>query len=106
VYLLEGSDDDGTAIDAELKTADMDFGTARHKRVPYAYLDTTDTTEIEPFSEERAIGKYTSSFNGRRTRMARGARGRFWAFKIRNKNGAPLDLRSLELYPHTVGRKV
>ncbi|MCK5919400.1 MAG: hypothetical protein KAG66_00560 [Methylococcales bacterium] len=106
LYLLEGPDDDGSSIQATIQTADMDFGTARHKRVPYAYLDTTDTTTIEPYTEERRIGKYTSSFKGRRTRLARGARGRFWSFKVANVDGAPLDLRSLELYTNAVGRKV
>jgi len=106
LYLLEGPDDEGGKIQATIQTADMDFGTARHKRVPYAYLDTTDTTTIEPFTEERKIGKYTSSFKGRRTRLARGARGRFWSFKVANVDGAPLDLRSLELYTNAVGRKV
>ncbi len=106
LYLLEGVNDNGKNIDAVFKTADMDFDTAKHKRVPYAYLDTTDATMIKPFAETTEVGQFSSNFKERRTRLARGARGRYWSFEVSNVNGEPLDLRSLELFTNTVRRKV
>lgn len=106
IYLLEGEKDGLENIAAKFKTADMDFGSTLHKRVPYVYLDTTDKTQITPFTDDRPNCTYPSNFNGRRTRLARGPKGRFWAFEVSNVNGLPLDLRSLEFYPTILSRKV
>jgi hypothetical protein len=106
VYLLSGDDDNGVRINASFKTGRMDMGTAHLKRVPYVYMDSQDKTVIQPFVENVAIGKFDSNYEGRRTRLARGANGRFWAFKVNNVAGGKMDIRSLELYPNVLSRKV
>lgn len=106
LYLLEGADDDGTAIDGKIKTSMMDFGTALHKRVPYMYLDSENSTKISPYVEDTLVGQYDSGFNGRRTKLPRGPKGRFWAFEVTNVAGSAMKLGSLEAYAQVLSRKV
>jgi len=106
LYLLEGATDADTAINARIKTSMMDFETALHKRVPYVYLDTEFDTTITPYVEGAATGEYTAGFNGRRTHLARGPRGRQWEFEVKNVDGGDMKLGSLEALAQVITRKV
>lgn len=106
LYLLEGADDNGTPISSKIKTSMMDFGTAKHKRVPYMYIDTEDATMITPYVEGEVTNSFTSAFNGRRTRLARGPSGRQWEFEVTNVLGGEMTIGSLEAYAQVLVRKV
>jgi len=106
LYLLEGSDDNGTPIDAKIKTKDIDFGTSRHKRVPYMYLDTESQTKVTTEVEGKSVASYNSGFGGRRTQLAKGPKGRYWAFEVTNINGDAMILGSLEAHAEVLRRKV
>ncbi len=115
LYLIEGVKDLEVNIKAHFKINRLDFGTSLHKRVPYLYIDSVDDTMVEPFTEEeidsvndesRKVGDYLTVHNGRRCKLAKGARGRYWSFRVSNVNGSELDVRSLELFAEIGKRKV
>jgi len=106
LYLLEGNDDAGTVISASFRTAMSDFGTAKHKRVPYLYLDTEDVTVTTTFVEGQERNSYASGFGGARTRLGRGDKGRHWQFEVENVTGGEMSISSLEIYPNVLSRKV
>jgi hypothetical protein len=106
MYLLEGADDNGTSISSTVKLNDIDFGTAKRKHVPYLYLDTDNNTDITTYVDRTQISTYRSRLGNKRTKLARGPRGRDWAFEIQNVDGNKLDVRNIELFPHIRDRKV
>ena len=106
LYLLEGDSDQGVPIQGRFKTAMLDFGTASHKRVPYAYIDTEDGTSITTYVEGEMVNTFYATHGGRRTRLDRGSRGRQWEFEIKNTDGGAMKIGSLELYAQTLSRKV
>jgi len=106
LYLLEGSTDNGDPISAKFKTSMMDFGTALHKRVPYMYIDTEYNTQVTPYAEGVATSTFEAAHDGRRVRLARGPRGRFWEFEVTNLGGNEMKVGSLEAYAQVLTRKV
>lgn len=106
LYQLTGNTDNGTAIDARIRTAETDFGSSFQKRMPYVYLDSDTATTIKPTADGAGSTTYDSSFHGRRTHLSRGLTGRFWAVEVANKSGAAMKLGSLELLAEQLSRKV
>lgn len=107
LYLLEGHEDDGVAIESTIKTSVMDFGTSLLKRVPYVYLDSDTQTELTAVCDEiKTSKKYKSSFDGRRTRLGKGLKGRFWSFELSNIKGQDFKIGSIEILAKALSRKV
>lgn len=71
-----------TPINGTVVTKDTDFGVFQAKRVPYCYLDSDTQTQITPLVDSVAKLPHLSSFNGRKTHLARGPSGRYWQFKL------------------------
>ncbi len=104
VYLLAGDTDNGTPIDAAVKTFPTDFGATNFKRVPFVYL-------YGRFGGDMAIGtqanegtEYTfpaSAVRGPgvsalRAKIAQGLKGNAWSFTITNADGASFDIDRME----------
>jgi len=106
LYLLEGADDNGVAIDGVALTHKTDFDTAKHKRVPFMYIDSDGPTNITSVVDGVRRNTYLSKFGGRRTKLGRGPKGRFWEFEITNVAGGELKVGSLEAYAEELNRKV
>lgn len=106
LFLLNGLNDLGVEIDVNVQTTLMDFNNSFLKMIPYVYIDSSEPTLITPLNEGVAIGSYESNHIGRRTKLARGSKGRFWAMNIKNIKGGNVDLRSLELFVDITKRKV
>lgn len=106
LYQLGGLTDDGTNIDARFKTAETDFGSTQLKRVPFVYLDSDTDTTISSIADGVANTAIASAFNGRRTHLARGPKGRFWQMEIANVNGSELKVGALEMMADVLSRKV
>jgi len=106
LYLLEGASDNGSPINAKVRTKDMSLGTQSLKRVPYIYLDTEDALNTTTIVEGQTVSTYSSSFGGRRTRLARGPKGKYWAFEVSNVDGGPMRLSGLSPVVEKLKRKI
>jgi len=106
LYLLGGADDAGVAIDGIAVTHKADFETTKHKRVPFVYIDSDGPTNLTSIVDGVRKNTYLSKFGGRRTKLGRGPKGRFWEFEIANVNGGELKVGSLEAYAEELNRKV
>jgi hypothetical protein len=102
LYTLDDADDNGTEIIGSLTTKEMDFDAYQSKRVPYVYLNSDSSTRLTPYADGEAVNTYTSGFNGRKTKIGRGATGRYWKFKIDNIE----KLEGIELLPEVLQRRV
>lgn len=116
LYELTGDTDDGTPIEAHLRTGDLDFGTSRDKNIPRAYLNLLTSGQV--------VLKTISSIRGARTErwyelapkagndealrrvpLARGLRGATWAFEVRNLEGATFEFSDAEVLPVVLSRR-
>jgi len=102
LYLLQGDTDDGTAINGSIKTKDSDHGVYASKRLAYIYMDSESPTTITPFVDGVEKPKHASSFGGRKTKMARGNKGRYWQLKVENI----VSLQGMEILPEATQRRV
>jgi len=82
LYLLEGTTDNGVAINGSATTKETDFGVFQSKNVPTVYLNSDTLTTITPTVDAVTYSAYSSTFGGRKTLIARGITGRYWKFKI------------------------
>lgn len=113
IYELSGANDNGTAIDAWLKTAITDFGTAYLKNCERIYLGIradgkmllkTITNEIEEnWYEVRLVQE---GLHEARVKPGKGLKSRYWQFELRNIRGADFNVESMTLVPIRTGRRV
>lgn len=111
LYLLEGETDAGDPIAAHIKTALMDFGTGKRKRVPDVYVAftgsnqlllkviTTNKTGAQVENWYTATVPAGSSLHNGRIKPGRGLDSRYWQFVLANVNGADFDLDELAFRP-------
>jgi hypothetical protein len=102
LYLLEGADDEGVAINGTITLKETDFGKFQSKRVPYIYLNSDTRTHITPFVDTVQGPSCYSQFGGRKAKPARGLEGRYWKIKIENI----INLQGLEILPEPLQRRV
>ena len=102
LYLLEGTTDNGVAINGSATTKETDFGSFQSKNVPTAYLNSDTLTTITPIVDAVTHPAYSSTFGGRKTLIARGITGRYWKFKI---DGIQ-QVEGVEFLPETRQRRV
>jgi len=106
LYLLEGNDDNGSPIDATIRTNETDFGTSHLKQVPYVYIDTESQTTLSTIVDNLFNASELSVFNGRRTQLSKGSKGRYWAFEIKNVNGGLMRVGAIEPNVNKLKRRV
>ena len=107
VYSTRVGYDLDTAIKTTVTTREWDFGedfTSGYtsKNVPMLYLDTDSNTKVTTTVDGVTNPPQPSEFGGRRCKLARGARGRYWVFKVDNF----LKLQGLEMLPERLQRRV
>jgi hypothetical protein len=118
LYLLEGDDDEGDPIQAQLKTLMLDFGTSRQKRVRSAYMGYTSAGEIVLKVICAVDGELQENwYKGRKTssqdvpgenyiEIGQGLKSRYWQFELENIDGADFEIDVLELHPVLLSRRV
>lgn len=101
-YVLEGGDDDGENIDAELVSGFMDFGNKNTKHVGSLYLGYTSdgptTVSVETYGSGHDT--QTNELDQRdafaprnnRVKLGKGLSSRYWRIALRNKNGSHFEL--------------
>ena len=105
LYLLEGDDDDGTAISASFRLVLQDFGVSLLKRLKRCYLGIKFSGKmiVKAIDEKnipgdpRAVTSISSDYHNRRVKFAKGPRNRYWAIDISNDNGEDFTIDTLEL---------
>jgi len=113
-----GTSDDGAPIEAWLKTALLDFGTGKKKRVPDAYIGTTGSGDLvlkvitrDPVTGVKVEDWYLASRRQAdgpgmgRVQIGRGLQSTWWQFELHNVDGGSLDLDSLALRPLALDRR-
>jgi hypothetical protein len=106
LYALGATTDAGSAIAGHIKTHPNDFGSFHVKRVPYLYVGSDATVTVTPAVDGTNVAAYTSDVGAQRARLSRGSKGRYWAFKIQNVNGAALKVDGIEPLVEVLSRKV
>lgn len=123
IYVLRGDSDNGSPINAEIKTGSTDFseieGVPPHsqKRITDAHigLRASGAVTFKTYPGDGAEKSHEITGRGyfglrqRRVftlvRSARGTRSRFWSFGLANQNGAGFDLRDMTLEVFPLSRK-
>lgn len=114
LYILEGDDDDGSAISAILRTVLHDFGDSILKRLRACYLGIKFTGKmiIKPVGEEEIVGLPTpitssdTGYNIRRAKLGRGPKNTYWAVEISNNAGADFTIDTIELEQMSTARRI
>jgi hypothetical protein len=107
LYLLTGIDDTMdnvtlTPVNGTIITKDTDFNSYQSKNVAYMYQDGDDAYQVTAIVDSVAQPTFPAEFGGRRTRLARGSKGRYWAFKVEGIQ----KLQGLEYLPDGLTRRV
>jgi hypothetical protein len=116
IYTLTGTTNDGVAIPAFIETGTMDFKWidkfqyANLKRIVDAYIAKSGGALKLTVTTENSSVVYNIASNSQletvKANLARGAKGRYWKFKIENIAGSSFELDSLELNAEVIQRRV
>lgn len=114
IYLLTGSDDQGTAIAASAKFGFADFGSDFLKRLATAYVGhkggditldvaTDDSVTVRQYLITRTSA--ASEVKRSRVKLARGLRARYWQLGVSNVAGSDFELESISPLLEVLRRK-
>jgi hypothetical protein len=115
IHVLGGTDDNGTDIDADIKTGSMDFGDTviKYLRDMWATFRATGILKFTISINEDATTEVEKSTTltgttivEERIKVPRGLRGRFFTVEIENVDGADFDIDSLSMLVEAIRRKV
>jgi hypothetical protein len=117
LYLLEGDDDAGDPIDAWVKTALMDFGTGKLKRIPDVYLGLIGGGRVvlKVITTNRGVQTehiYTATvpdgevMHPAHIKLGRGLKSRYWQFQLENFEGGELDVDDIAWRPLILDRRL
>lgn len=104
VYQLTGLYDsvEDTPVNGTIHGKAHDFGVFNSKNVPYMYVNGDDEYTVTGYVDSEEQPAFTSGFSGRRVKLARGNKGRYWSFKIEGIQ----KLQGIELMPDGLSRRV
>jgi hypothetical protein len=106
LYKFTGTTDNGAAIDARFTTHETDYGTNKLKNVAHVYLDSEDQSYTMAIVDGVEKTEQPSSFGGRKTKLSRGTLGRWWQYRVRNKDSAKLRVASIETLVEERDRRI
>lgn len=117
IHMLTDSDDNGTSIEAALKTGFLDFGKGFHSQVPYAYLGIAKDgamiiKAVTDYNGERKERWYRTSDrvitepDTLKVKLGKGIKSRYWQFEIANIDGSSFDLSTFEPIPLILKRRI
>ena len=85
-----------------ITTSETDFDTYQSKNVHVLYADSDTEFDVTPIVDGEISDTSTAIFDGRKAKMGRGNKGRYWAFKLDNISA----LHGLEYLPEALQRRV
>lgn len=111
LYALGGETDAGTRISASATTHKNSLDNAspggsisvHTKRAYTMYFEAgSDPVVVVPYVDDTKVGAF---YGSDRVKLARGARGRYWAFKFANVGGDDLRVEAVEVLIEILRRK-
>ena len=110
IYTLAGATDNGTVIDAFIDSGKLDFGDPSLKNLAdyYASVDGGKLT-LTVTTENSSVPYQTQATTQLRTtkiRLARGAKGKYWHFRLANLLGSSAKVDGQEVLVETQSRRV
>jgi hypothetical protein len=113
IHLLEGADDNGTDIDAHIKTGTIDLHSENVRRIVDAWLTLriNGNGTFTVYEDEESTG-YSEAVNvdnelmhDERVKLAKGLKGRFDAFEFANAGGSDFDLAGLAVNTREITKR-
>ena len=102
LYELSGDMDLETVVNGTIWGKAFDFGVFNSKNVPYMYANGDDEYTVSAYVDGDGQPAFVSNFFGRRIKLARGNKGRYWSFKIEGIK----KLQGIEYMPDNLSRRV
>lgn len=104
LYQLSGEYDliEETPVNGTITLNEDDLSAFNSQNIPYIYLNGEDDYSATAVVDDVAQPTFTSGFGGRRVRLARGSKGRYWYFAIAGIKA----LQGVEYRPEKLTRKV
>lgn len=102
LYELSGDMDIETQVNGVAWGKAFDFGVFNSKNVPYMYMNGDDEYTVSAYVDASGQPEFTSAFSGRRVKLARGNKGRYWSFKVEGIK----KLQGIEYMPDNISRRV
>lgn len=104
IYEITGDYDlvDTVPVNGTVTTQETDFGIFQSKNVPFVYLSADTDSTVTPIVDGEEQPSQTTDFSGRKCKLARGSKGRYWAMRIENIT----NLQGLEFLPDALQRRV
>lgn len=104
LYRLTGGYDaaEDVPVNGTIKLNEDDLSAFNSQNIPYIYLNGDDDYTATAFVDDIEQPAFSSGFNGRRVKLARGSKGRYWYFKIEGIK----SLLGVEYRPEKLARKV
>ena len=107
LYRFGGQTNAGQPINVTLETAPMDFGSMMMKRVPYLYAGmSAGDARITSIIDGVSYGPFDTEHGHKRVRLPRGAKGRYWGFRLVNWQGGPFRLDGLDIVVEPTTRRI
>jgi hypothetical protein len=102
LYEMSGLLDIETPVNGMAWGKAYDFGVFNSKNVPYMYMNGDDDYTVSAYVDASGQPEFTSAFSGRRVKLARGNKGRYWSFKVEGIK----KLQGIEYMPDNLSRRV
>lgn len=112
LYLLEGPDDAGTAVDASVNFGNLNFGTIARKALPYLYCGVASNGNLilkvvaDGATHLYTVRDNTELLKAHRFEPGRGLRASYYDITIMNEGGTAFDLAEIEFFPLALSRKL
>ncbi len=112
IFRLDGTTDNGTAIDALIEIGRSDFESSQQKTIPNVYLGISSTNKmylkIEADGQEYTYEARSSSTTLKTHRVdpGKGLKGNYFNLTIMNNTGSDFDLETVTFKPIQLSRKI
>lgn len=112
IYVLLGDSDDGSNINAEVKTSLLDYNDSHQKRIHNVVLgiDTDDTISVSVNNEQYQDSKCDlvvsnqTGLGNYKYKTNKGTKGRYWSVRVKNVSGADFSLDNIQAMVEILSR--
>lgn len=112
IYILEGPDDNGTAIDSSVNFGNLGFGSIERKALPYIYAGVASdgVLRLKVVADGQTyyyvVRDNTQLLKAHRFELGRGLRASYYDLEIQSVGGTAFDLAEVEFYPVKLSRRL
>jgi hypothetical protein len=116
IYKLNSETTDIDSFESIITSGVLDLGSGNHKQVHHAYIGLTNSGNMllkvktmkdgKEKTRSYKISKTTGSVDTRRVSLGKGVKSNLWQFSLTNINNSEFDIRSIEITPLQLHRKI